>query len=79
MKHKMVSLAGCLMNGFDPGGQQTEKSFEKVKKHLTNERLRDRISKLATRATVPCKLNNVRQTKHLGQLYGLFKSLIETN
>ena len=22
---------------------------------------------------VPCKLNNVRQTKHLGQLYGLFK------
>ena len=37
------------------------------------------ISKLTAQAeakTVPCKLNNVRQTKHLGQYNGLFKSML---
>ena len=71
----LLTIGTCFDNITQPKSNQfkyieTAKIFVKnEKKFLTSEMSCDSISKLtATRSTVPCKLNNVRQTKHLGQL-----------
>ena len=64
----VLKYASCPMNGNRREVSKQKKLPKKRKFLLTNGSSCARISKLATRATVPCKLNNVRQTKHLGQL-----------
>ena len=64
------------MNGI-PGARPQKNFSKKIKKVLTRKILSDRMNKLsAWAATVPCKLNNVRQTITPWTINGLFERCI---
>ena len=58
---------GALRDSGPPEGGSEKKELEKIKKFLTKAQSCDRIAELLEkkRKNVPCKLNNVKQTKHL--------------
>ena len=69
MECEMISYSSCPMNGLWPGGRRHRKNSKKNKKVLDKEMiLCYHIKVRGANKLVPCKLNNVRQTKHLGQL-----------
>ena len=65
------------MKGFAARRSANRKNFIKREKTSWQSEVHLLLYKSSReRKPVPCKLNNVRQTKHLGQLYGLFKSML---
>ena len=71
-KHRMSVRIRRAFGAAVPEAEAQKKKIEKRRKNfLTKAFGCVSISKLTAQAeakTVPCKLNNVRQTKHLGQL-----------